>query len=152
MLWAGLSLIIAMPCQAAGLRLVADLEYSRFTDPGLPDGGVAAELVLAAFEVAGVAVEPIEFLPWKRGYQAVLDRKYDAIFPEGQRAGQDQAMLSSAPIYEVELWPVFRLDRARPFTGLESLAGSTLCEPIGRSPPAEIQPLIDADKIGRKLS
>lgn len=139
-------LFTAAPCEAGGVRLVTGLEYAD-AGSGLPDGGTAVELVLAAFDAAGVAVEPIEFLPWKRGYQAVLDGTFDATFPYIQAPGRDQVMLYSVPVYETKVWPLFRSDRVRSYTGPASLAGLALCEPIGWSPPADLQASIDAGSI-----
>jgi len=149
--WASLlmigSVVAADPSAARGVRLVTGLEYSQFADPGAPNGGMPAELVLAAFEAAGVAVEQIEFMPWKRGYEEVLNRKFDATFPYIRAPGRDQLMLYSAPIYEIAVWPAFRADRVRSYVGPEGLAGLTLCEPLGWAPPTELLPLIDAGKV-----
>jgi polar amino acid transport system substrate-binding protein len=76
-----LTLLAAAPGQAAGLRLVTGTDYPPFAGPELVGGGMATDLVTAAFQAAGSPIEPIEFLPWKRGYQAVLDGEFDATFP-----------------------------------------------------------------------
>ena len=141
------TLLLAMPVQAAGLRLVTGTDYPPYAGPDLPGGGMATELVVAAFEAAGVAVEPVEYLPWKRGYQAVLDGEFDATFPYVTAPGRDLAMRFSAPIYELAIYPIFRADRMHAYTGPDSLAGLTLCQPVGYAQPATLQPMIDAGTL-----
>ena len=53
-------------------------------------------------------------------------------------------MLFSAPLYDVEIWPVFRADRMHSYTGPDSLTGLTLCQPVGYAPPAVLQQMVDA--------
>jgi polar amino acid transport system substrate-binding protein len=139
-----LALLAAVPAGAAGLRLVTGTDYPPYSGPDLPQGGMATELVLAAFEAAGRPVEPIEFLPWKRGYQAVLDGGFDATFPYVATPDRKRAMIFSTSIYDVQIWPVFRSDRMRPYTGPDSLIGLTLCQPVGYAPPTELLQMIDA--------
>lgn len=139
-----LALLAAVPAGAAGLRLVTGTDYPPYTGPDLPRGGMATELVLAAFEAAGRPVEPIEFLPWKRGYQAVLDGGFDATFPYVATPDRKRAMIFSASLYDVQSWPVFRSDRMRPYAGPDSLIGLTLCQPVGYAPPTELLQMIDA--------
>lgn len=133
----------AVQAQAGRVRLVTGPEYSPLVSPDISGGHLATDLTLAAFEAAGIAVEPIEFLPWKRGYQAVLDGAFDATFPYIEAPGRDREMLYSTQVYEVQVWPTFRSDLVRPYIGPESLAGLTLCEPIGWAPPPRLRPLLD---------
>jgi polar amino acid transport system substrate-binding protein len=139
-----LALLATGPAGAEGLRLVTGPDYPPYAGPDLPQGGMATELVLAAFEAAGRPAEPIEFLPWKRGYQAVLDGEFDATFPYIAVPERKRAMLFSTELYDAQTWPVFRSDRMRPYTGPDSLIGLTLCQPVGYAPPAELLQLIDA--------
>jgi len=139
-----LALLAAAPAAAAGLRLVTGTDYPPYAGPDLPHGGMATELVLAAFEAAGRPVEPVEFLPWKRGYQAVLDGQFDATFPHVDTAPRRRTMLFSEPLYHVEIWPVFRADRMHSYTGPDSLIGLTLCQPVGYAPPTVLLQMIDA--------
>jgi len=138
-----LALLAAAPANAVGLRLVTGADYPPYAGPDLPHGGMATELVLAAFEAAGRPLEPIEFLPWKRGYQAVLDGQFDATFPYVDTPSRRRAMLFSAPLYDIEIWPVFRADRMHSYSGPDSLIGLTLCQPVGYAPPTALQQMID---------
>ena len=135
------------PAQVDRVRIVTGSEYSPLTSPATSGGYLATDLILAAFEAAGIAVEPIEFLPWKRGYQAVLDGTFDATFPYIEAPGRDREMLYSTQVYEVQVWPTFRSDLVRPYIGPESLAGLTLCEPIGWAPPPRLRPLLDVHRL-----
>lgn len=141
------TLLLATSVQAAGLRLVTGTDYPPYAGPDLAGGGMATALVVAAFEAAGVAVEPVEYLPWKRGYQAVLDGEFDATFPYVAAPGRDQAMSFSTPIYEMVIYPVFRADRTHPYAGPDSLAGLTLCQPVGYAQPAMLQHMVDAGTL-----
>lgn len=130
-----LAMVASGSAQAAGLRLVTGTDYPPYAGPELPAGGMATELAVTAFGAVGVAIEPVEFLPWKRGYQAVLDGEFDLTFPYVASPNRDQAVVFSAPLYDLRIWPVFRADRMRPYTGPQSLAGLTLCQPVGYAQP-----------------
>ncbi|HEV2673021.1 MAG TPA: transporter substrate-binding domain-containing protein [Aliidongia sp.] len=136
---AGRLLLLAMlaggSAQAAGLRLVTGTDYPPYAGPELPAGGMATELAVTAFGAAGVAVEPVEFLPWKRGYQEVLNGEFDLTFPYVAAPDRNQEMVFSAPLYDLRIWPVFRADRMRSYTGPQSLVGLTLCQPVGYAQP-----------------
>lgn len=142
-----LALLMAPGAGAAGLRLVTGMDYPPYAGPDLPHGGMASELVLAAFEAAGRPVEPIEFLPWKRGYQAVLDGEFDVTFPHVDTPSRRRTMLFSTPLYDVEIWPIFRADRMHSYTGPDSLMGLTLCQPVGYAPPTALQQMVDTGML-----
>jgi len=148
--WCLLPLLCALvtaPAPAAGLRLVTGSDYAPFTGQDLPQGGMTTELVAAAFAAVGRPLEPVEFLPWRRGYEAVRDGAFDATFPYVDTPARRGEMLFSEPIYTTESWPVFREDRVRSYAGPESLAGLTLCQPVGYAVPASLQPLIAAGQV-----
>jgi len=142
-----LALFVAAPAGAAGLRLVTGMDYPPFAGPDLPEGGMATDLVLAAFEAAGRPVEPVEYLPWKRGYQAVLDGEFDATFPYVDAPDRRLAMTFSTSLYDAEIWPVFRSDRMRSYTGPDSLIGLTLCQPVGYAPPTVLLQMIESGML-----
>jgi polar amino acid transport system substrate-binding protein len=127
--------------------LVSGPDYPPFAGPDLPHGGLATELVLAAFEAAGRPVEPVEFLPWKRGYEAVLDGTFDATFPYVDTPERQHFMRYSVPLYSVQSWAIFRADRMRSYTGPESLIGLTLCAPVGFTPPRQLLTMIEAGQL-----
>lgn len=139
--------LTVVPAQADRIRLVTGPEYSPLASPDISGSHLATDLIIAGFEAAGIAVEPIEFLPWKRGYQAVLDGTFDATFPYIEAPGRDREMLYSSQVYEAQVWPMFRSDLVRPYIGPESLAGLTLCEPIGWAPPPRLRPLLDVHRL-----
>lgn len=127
------------------LTIVTGANYGPFTDPDLPGGGLAVEIVTAVFDEAGVALKSIDFPPWKRGYSETLNHKADATFPYMKTPEREAAMLFSESIYDVRSVAVFASDTGYDFAGFDSLKGLTICLPLGYATP--VQPLINKGDV-----
>src|SRR5262249_51038326 len=62
------------------LHLVGGPDFRPLSDPGLSHGGMATEIIAAAFAKVGDSVT-IEFEPWPRGYADARKLRYDGTFP-----------------------------------------------------------------------
>lgn len=128
------AVLVFSPALAIGgepFKVVTGPDFRPFTDPSLPNGGLLTEIVTAAFAEAGVAIAPIEFLPWKRGYGDTLERKVDATFPYLKSAEREGEMEFSDSAYDVRAVAVFAADSNLDYTGPESLKGRSICLPLG---------------------
>jgi len=132
---------------APGVRLVSGPDYVPFADPSLPSGGLAGALVQAAFAAAGLVTEPVQFEPWKRAYADALAGEFDATFPYIRSGPREAEMLFSDPIYDIVTVALFRAGSGHDYVEPGSLAGLSLCLPIGYAPAAPLVALIDAQAI-----
>lgn len=113
------------PVQAQTIAVAAG-EYSPFVAQQLPQYGVTAAIVTAAFKSQGVYVR-YDFLPWKRGYYETQVGRYMATFPYLKTPEREQLFLYSDPIYT---------DRFRLFVRKSQLRQTEwtkkrLCIPLG---------------------
>jgi len=140
-------LLFAATAQASPVRLVTGADYPPFADPSLPSGGLTGAIVLAAFAAADLPVEPLQFLPWKRGYADLLTGSFDATFPYIRSPQRDAELLYSAPVYDIVSIALFRAGAGHDYSGPDSLKGLNLCLPIGYASAAPIAALIKADAV-----
>lgn len=120
-----LACVVLGPVQAQTIAVAAG-EYSPFVARQLPQYGVTAAIVTAAFKSQGVQVR-YDFLPWKRGYHETQMGRYVATFPYLKTPEREQLFLYSDPIYT---------DRFRLFVRKSQLRQTEwtkkrLCIPLG---------------------
>ncbi|HLZ66344.1 MAG TPA: transporter substrate-binding domain-containing protein [Aliidongia sp.] len=139
--------LLSAAAVAAPVRLVSGPDYVPFADPSLPSGGLAGALVQAAFAATGLTVEPVQFEPWKRAYADALAGEFDAAFPFVQSAQRETEMLFSDAIYDIVMVALFRADSGHDYATPSSLAGLSLCLPLGYAPAAPLAGLIEAEAI-----
>jgi len=146
---AAASLSAVMFSAAVGLAAPVTLEtgskYQPFTDPDLPNGGMATEIVLQAFKAAGMETAPVEFVPWKRGYEETLAGRVDATFPYIKTDARLGEMTFSDSILEIRSVAAFPKTSTTEYKDPSSLKGLRLCLPQGYATP--LQPRIDAGDI-----
>lgn len=138
--------LLASPVSAETIQLTSGTDYAPYVDPTLPMGGVVSEIVQQAFAAQGIDSN-VEFLPWKRGYEAVKEGRFAATYPYVSTPDRRTEMLYSDPIYAVPSLLVFRKGHERPFSGPQSLKGLTMCDPLGFALPASLAPAIRAGDI-----
>lgn len=118
-------------------------DYWPFTGQGLPEGGLATEVVRAAFAEVGVGVA-IGYLPWRRGYGVTILGLADGSFPylfTPQRAAE---ALFSDPVFPVRPKVVSSQRSPVHFGGaIEGLIGLRYCVAHGYGTPDAVQTLID---------
>ena len=120
-----LVLLMALPANAESIE-IATGEYSPFVTQQLPDDGITAAIVSAAFKAAGVDVT-FTFLPWKRGYHDTELGKYVGTFPYVRNAEREALFLYSEPMYVDQV----RLFVRETGNAERSWSGKRLCVPHG---------------------
>lgn len=111
------------------LQLVSGNGYPPFADQHLPGGGIATQVVVAAFERMGEQPS-IDWLPWRRGYIAALGGHYVATFPYIRTAERQRDFLYSDPIFRGQAYLYALPDQPQVLT-VEGLRNHALCHPWG---------------------
>ncbi|QNM98477.1 substrate-binding periplasmic protein [Chitinimonas koreensis] len=143
---AALALSLALACQADSLSLVTGNDYAPFADSKLPNGGLAAEVAVKAFAESKTEVK-LDWSPWARGYEEAKSGRYAATFPYVKSAEREKDFIYSAPIYEIQQRAFAKPGSKFDFGHVASLAGSTVCVPLGWAPSASLLPLIKSGQI-----
>lgn len=102
-------LVVAMPMQAAGFRVVTE-EWApyNFQHDGQP-AGFSVELLQAALQQIGENPR-IEFMPWNRSYKIALSEPNVLIFTLARTARREQLFKWVAPIFPRKMY-LYRLAR-----------------------------------------
>lgn len=92
------TLCFAVPPSAAAepVRL-ASLEWEPYIGPDLPEHGLAAAIVRAAFAAEGMQVQ-IEFHSWERALELARDGSVDGLVPEYYNGRREKEFAYSAPL------------------------------------------------------
>lgn len=124
------SALFTVPAVAEPVRLVTGDDLPPYTGQSLPQYGMLTEIVLRAFDVAGVKTS-LHWAPWKRGYEMTKIGEYDATFPYARKPEREKEYLYSDLVYggvrAVYARPGSRIDPERN----ESFHGKTYCAPAG---------------------
>ncbi|GIW56071.1 MAG: hypothetical protein KatS3mg082_2475 [Nitrospiraceae bacterium] len=132
--------------RAETLSLVTGPDYKPFTDPSLAEGGLATELVRAAFASQGVDVS-ITWMDWKAGFDATVQGAFAATFPYFRAPEREQIYWYSEPIFVVVHRLFFRSDRTPPPAQVEDIAGSRVCIPTGYHPDPVLLPMVEGGRL-----
>ena len=139
----------ALQCQAADpvVHGAAGAQYAPYSDPSLPAGGLAAEIVQRALALQHVGVDNA-WLPWRRVETETAEGHYQLAWPFVRNPERERQFLYSAPLYMVSSWLFAREGDPLLAKGKLSLAGRTLCLPTGYSLSGEVrQALQGTDKL-----
>ena len=141
-------LLFGSLANAAPIRLVTGDEYAPFTGQALPNGGMLTELVQQVLRQAGHQ-PTLTWLPWKRGYQAVLKGQFDATYPYLPTPERKEDYLFSAVLYETTQRLFSSAGQALEPKDLQQLAGKRMCLPLGWQPPPSFATLLAAGQLQR---
>lgn len=145
-----LALVAASPRAEAGdaVSLMAGDDFKPFVDQALPAGGLATEIVTAAFARAGRSAT-VAWVPWTEAYARTLESRADATFPYQATPERAAEMLYSEPLFVTSQRLFWNHRTGRPATDLADLTGATLCLPMGYTPPPELIDLIHDGLVRR---
>lgn len=125
---AAVCLAIGFCCAGAWAESVALAagDYPPFVGEKLPDGGVTAAIVKAAFKRQGVDTA-LAFRPWKRGFVETRQGRFVGTFPYLRTPEREVEFLYSRPIYTDQ----FRLFVRRDDTVESDWRNRRICVPLG---------------------
>jgi phosphate transport system substrate-binding protein len=138
-----------LPAAAETVRLVTGNDFKPFSDQGLPQGGLATEIVTKALASQGVTLE-LDWQDWQRGYDAAKLLRYAGTFPYYTSKARAADFLYSQPLYSVKRRLFFRAGHAAP-ARVEDIAGGTVCRAQGYTPHAAVEALVQAGKVRLEL-
>lgn len=121
-------------------------QYAPFADEQLPRGGLATELVRAAFAAVDVDTN-ITFLPWQRGYRDTLAGEIQGTFPYIPSAERVRDMVYSEPMIRVQTLVISRNDHPLNYQHAGDLLNRELCWPLGWALPPVVDALIRSGDI-----
>jgi polar amino acid transport system substrate-binding protein len=140
------ALILFSAAPALAMNFVTGPDYPPFTDPSLPEGGMSSAVVKHVYELIGKPAT-VEFLPWKRGYEATLSQKFDGTFPYVSTKEREQLFLFSAPLSELEQVVYMNADKKFTFTSPTDLANKTICNELGSGLPKEVEAMASEGRV-----
>jgi polar amino acid transport system substrate-binding protein len=118
--------LIGMGSSSAQTLTIATGEYEPFVSEKLPQGGVTAQIVTAAFKSQGAEIA-FDYVPWKRGFEDSRSGRYAGTFPYLKTAEREAEFLYSDAIIADRLRLFARSDKADARGG----SGKSICIPIG---------------------
>ncbi|AWK86717.1 substrate-binding periplasmic protein [Azospirillum thermophilum] len=123
------------------LQLVTGNDFPPLTGEELPQGGLMSELVVRAFRAVGLNYE-VRFMPWKRGYDAVVAGRYLGTFPYVRTPEREREVLFSDPVLVVRQLVYLSVRTGMQFRSPADFRGRTVCSPVGYALPAELAVMV----------
>ena len=133
---------------AAPVGLTTGNDYAPFVHSQLPGGGLATELVRAAFEAQGTQVEVV-ITSWQRAMDQAKEGKASGTFPWFSTKERLADFIQSEPIFEIKEYAFAKPDSKLDFSKPAQLAGSTMCLPTGWAAPPALADLVASGKVKR---
>lgn len=141
------ALLAAGSASAGSVKLVTGHDYAPFADPQLPEGGMAAAIVRAAYKAVPTKLDEIAFTDWKRGYKAVQRGEFAGTFPYVKTPERRQAMYYSDPIYVTKSYPALNARTSLNIDSINEMVGLTFCAPDDYAIPSEIKKMEEQGKV-----
>ena len=122
--WIVTSLVcwMAAVCALADTISVAGDPYPPFGDPKNPNGGLAIEIIRAAYKTQGHEIT-MEFVPWARAEAGVKNGSYDIVPYTWRTEARVKVLLFSVPYAIGNVRFIKRKGDPFEFNGLDSLKG-----------------------------
>lgn len=125
-----LAIAVGSPAYGETLRFATGNDYKPFADESLPNGGLATEVIRAAFERVGQDVE-IDVMPWPRVLQMASEGAYDGAFPYIKSEERLDSFRYSDAITVVDQVAFARKDDDISAATPAELSDGTFCYPAG---------------------
>lgn len=148
-----LLLAVFLPVLSAGadpspLKLVTGTDYAPYVDDSLPDGGPITALVRSIFAKAGYSIN-VSVEPWRRGYEGLLAKRFDATFPYIRTEQRAREVLFSDPITIVRQHLVVAVGNERLAMATGWMKGKRVCAAVGYGLPPWLNLLIQQGDVQR---
>ena len=141
------ALMLTGLAHAQPIALVSGDDYKPYADSKLPEGGMSTELVKKAFAEVKQDIK-VDWLPWKRGLDETKDGKFAGTFPYLRTPEREKDFLYSDPIVKIQDFPFVKGGAKKfNFSKIETLAGSTICLPLGWAPTPKLVEMIKTKSI-----
>ena len=118
-------------------------QYVPYSDPALPGGGLANELVQRAFALQNTRVD-YAWLPWRRVENETAQGRYQLAWPFVRTPDRERQFLYSDPVYTVSTWVFARPQDPILTAAKADFSGRTLCRPEGYATSGEVEQALQA--------
>ncbi|MFD2264268.1 substrate-binding periplasmic protein [Lacibacterium aquatile] len=122
-------------------------DYQPYVDKLSPEGGVATQILREALATQGRKLQ-VDFLPWRRGWQLMMEGSYTGAFPYAITPERTQQVLFSDALVMVRSRIYYPLEVDPWWQGAVSATGKSYCRPDGWSDPPAMT-LEEASRVTR---
>jgi polar amino acid transport system substrate-binding protein len=143
-------LIFAPAVSAQTLMFVAGPDYQPYVDQDTSEGGIATQVLREVLATQGYKLQ-VDFLPWRRGWQLMMEGTYTGTFPYAMTSERASDVLFSESLVMVRTYVYYPPDTPSWWFGPHSAAGKTYCRPEGWSDPPALT-LEEANKRITRIS
>lgn len=146
--------ILAVALSASGLVwaaepvvLVSGDDYAPYADSKLPEGGMTTDLVKNAFAAVNTEIK-IEWRPWARGLDETKHGMFAGTFPYLKTPEREKDFLYSDVVVKIQDRAFIKAGNNKiDFNNIPSLAGTTICLPLGWSASPKLIDMIKNEQI-----
>jgi len=140
-------LLLSSVAHAQTVTLVSGDDYAPYADSKLPEGGMTTDIVKKA--LAAVKIEAkIEWQPWARGFEETKTGGFAGTFPYLKTAEREKDFVYSAVVVSIQDHAFIKAgNKNLDFANVASLAGSTMCLPLGWAPTPKLAEMVKSGQI-----
>lgn len=141
------ALLMLGAAHAEPIHLVSGDDYAPYADSKLPEGGMTTELVRKAFAELKREIK-VEWQPWARGLEETKNGNFAGTFPYLKNPEREKDFLYSAVLVSLKDRAFIKAGNKKlDFNNIASLAGTTICLPLGWSANSKLAEMIKNGKI-----
>ena len=135
----------------APVRLVTGSGYYPYTDLSLEEGGLATEIVMAAYRSMQF-IPDVKFGDWQQGYADTLAGRFDATFPYLVTPERKEQFYYSDPLLTVRQVLFVRAGSGGSQWMLRDLQDRSFCLPRGYALPFRLQGMAQSGAIRNRTA
>lgn len=139
--------LLARTADAQTLMFVTGPDYQPYVDEAAPDGGLATQILREALATQGYKLQA-DFLPWRRGWQLMMEGTYTGTYPYAITAERAAEVLFSDTLVMVRTYVYYPPGTESWWMGAQSAAGKTYCRPEGWSDP----PALTIEEVSKRIT
>lgn len=124
--------LVAETAHADTFEMAIGDDYPPFVDKGLPNYGLATDIVQTTFRHMGHDTKLV-FRPWQRGFEDSARGKYLGTFPYSKNSEREESFHYSVPLYTFRQFFFTLADGTFAPNTYEDLKGRNVCVPVGYS-------------------
>jgi len=141
------ALLFAGLAHAEPVSLVSGDDYAPYADSKLPEGGMTTDLIKKAFAEMKLEAK-VDWQPWARGFDEAKNGKFAGTFPYLKTPDREKDFLYSAVVVKLQDRAFIKAGNKKlDFANVASLAGTTICLPLGWAPSPKLTDMVKDGKI-----
>ncbi len=141
------ALLVSGQVWAGPVILVSGDDYAPYADSKLPEGGMSTELVKNAFAAVNTEIK-VEWRPWARGLDETRHGMFAGTFPYLKTPEREKDFLYSDVVIKIQDRAFIKAGNNKfDFNNIPSLAGTTICLPLGWTTSPRLNDMIRNEQI-----